>query len=129
MVSRKCQLLVAASGRLGDILERDSLSLPRNRYLILDEADGMLNMGFEPPICRIIQGKDMSPPGQRQTLMFPTTFPNFIQILASELLLNYVFFAVGSVGTASEILLKIYCKLFNITIILIIISKKNTYMY
>ncbi|CAO3639360.1 unnamed protein product [Cunninghamella blakesleeana] len=102
MLSRKCQLLVATPGRLVDILERRRLSLSRVRYLILDEADRMLDMGFEPQIRRIIQGEDMPLPGQRQTLMFSATFPNSIQSLASEFLHDYVFFTVGRVGRASE---------------------------
>ncbi|CAO3631845.1 unnamed protein product [Cunninghamella echinulata] len=95
MLSRKCQLLVATPGRLVDILERRRLSLSNIRYLILDEADRMLDMGFEPQIRRIIQGEDMPPPGQRQTLMFSATFPTSIQSLASEFLHNYAFITVG----------------------------------
>lgn len=49
---------------------------------MLDEADRMLDMGFEPQIRRIVEKDNMPPTGQRQTLMFSATFPKEIQRLA-----------------------------------------------
>ena len=77
-------------------------SLANIRYLVLDEADRMLDMGFEHQIRRIVQGEDMPGIHDRQTLMFSATFPRDIQILAKDFLKDYVFLSVGRVGSTSE---------------------------
>jgi ATP-dependent RNA helicase DDX3X len=65
-------------------MERGKISLEFCRFLCLDEADRMLDMGFEPQIRRIVEHSDMPPTGAaRQTLMFSATFPKEIQHLAS----------------------------------------------
>ncbi|KAJ3191520.1 DEAD-box ATP-dependent RNA helicase [Irineochytrium annulatum] len=62
----------------------------------------MLDMGFEPQIRRIVEKEDMGPPSARQTLMFSATFPKNIQLLARDFLKDYIFLAVGRVGSTSE---------------------------
>ncbi|KAL4781186.1 P-loop containing nucleoside triphosphate hydrolase protein [Aspergillus varians] len=101
-IERGCDLLVATPGRLVDLLERGRISLVNIQYLILDEADRMLDMGFEPQIRRIVEGEDMPGTADRQTLMFSATFPRDIQMLARDFLKDYVFLSVGRVGSTSE---------------------------
>uniref|UniRef100_A0A8C1VQ00 RNA helicase n=1 Tax=Cyprinus carpio TaxID=7962 RepID=A0A8C1VQ00_CYPCA len=101
-LERGCHLLVATPGRLVDMMERGKIGLDYCNYLVLDEADRMLDMGFEPQIRRIVEQDTMPPKGLRQTMMFSATFPKEIQILARDFLEEYIFLAVGRVGSTSE---------------------------
>jgi ATP-dependent RNA helicase RhlE len=67
--ARKADVLVATPGRLEDLIDRGVVSLDRVRILVLDEADRMLDMGFKPPVDRIVS----QTPSQRQTLFFSAT--------------------------------------------------------
>jgi ATP-dependent RNA helicase DDX3X len=98
-IKRGCNLLSPTLGRLVDLIECGRISLANIRYLVLDEADYMLDMGFEPQIRRIVQGNDMPGVQDCQTLMFSATFPHDIQILARDFMKDYVFLSVGHVGS------------------------------
>jgi len=102
-LERGCDILIATPGRLVDIIDRAKVSLQSIRYLTLDEADRMLDMGFEPQIRRIVEEEDMPPTGTRQTLMFSATFPKEIQRLAASFLEDYIFLAVGRVGSTTDL--------------------------
>lgn len=84
-LERGVDILVATPGRLVDLLERARVSLQMIKYLALDEADRMLDMGFEPQIRKIVQQMDMPPPGVRQTMLFSATFPKEIQVSVFKL--------------------------------------------
>ncbi|XP_047179861.1 DEAD-box ATP-dependent RNA helicase 37-like [Vigna umbellata] len=105
-LERGVDILVATPGRLVDLLERARVSLQMIKYLALDEADRMLDMGFEPQIRKIVEQMDMPPPGARQTMLFSATFPREIQRLASDFLSNYVFLAVGRVGSSTDLIVQ-----------------------
>lgn len=79
-LERGVDILVATPGRLNDLLERARVSMQRIKFLALDEADRMLDMGFEPQIRKIVEQMDMPPRGERQTMLFSATFPREIQV-------------------------------------------------
>ncbi|KAL9270482.1 DEAD-box ATP-dependent RNA helicase 52B-like protein [Drosera capensis] len=99
-------ILVATPGRLVDMVEREIISLNRISYLALDEADRMLDMGFEQQIRKIVQQMGMPTPGDRQTMLFSATFPSEIQRLASEFLKDYIFLSVGRVGSSTDLIVQ-----------------------
>eukprot|EP01117_Protostelium_nocturnum_P005506 TRINITY_DN198_c0_g2_i6.p1 TRINITY_DN198_c0_g2~~TRINITY_DN198_c0_g2_i6.p1 ORF type:complete len:657 (+),score=205.77 TRINITY_DN198_c0_g2_i6:74-2044(+) len=102
-LERGCDLIVATPGRLCDIIERGRASVFKIKFLVLDEADRMLDMGFEPQIRRLVEREGMPPKGTRQTLMFSATFPKEIQRLAASFLEDYVFLTIGRVGATTEL--------------------------
>lgn len=73
-------IIVATPGRLNDLVDSGHVDLSVCSYVVLDEADRMLDMGFEPQIRRIFQ----SIPSNRQTCMFSATWPSEVQALARE---------------------------------------------
>ncbi|CAA0813451.1 DEAD-box ATP-dependent RNA helicase 52 [Striga hermonthica] len=99
-------ILVATPGRLVDMIERGRVSLRNVKFLALDEADRMLDMGFEPQVREIVQQMGMPPPGSRQTMLFSATFPDEIRRLASDFLSNYIFLAAGKVGSSTDLIVQ-----------------------
>ncbi|XP_076308379.1 putative ATP-dependent RNA helicase DDX4 isoform X2 [Tachypleus tridentatus] len=80
----------------------EAVAFSQVRYLILEEADRMLDMGFVPAVIKMVDDPSMTVKSKHQTLMFSTTFPEEIQRLAAEFLKpDYLFLAVGVVGSAN----------------------------
>merc|ERR1712125_214564 len=75
------EIVIATPGRLIDFLDSDETNLKRVTYLVLDEADRMLDMGFEPQVRKVVS---QSRP-DRQTLMWSATWPREVQRLARDI--------------------------------------------
>ncbi|KAG6459593.1 ATP-dependent RNA helicase dbp2 isoform X1 [Manduca sexta] len=97
-LERGVEIVIATPGRLIDFLEKDTTNLRRCTYLVLDEADRMLDMGFEPQIRKIIE--QIRP--DRQVLMWSATWPKEVQNLAEEFLHDYIQINIGSLGLAAN---------------------------
>ncbi|XP_005113588.2 ATP-dependent RNA helicase ded1 [Aplysia californica] len=100
-VENGANFVIGTPGRLLDVINRGKISLSKCSFLILDEADRMLDMGFEPDIRKLVETMGMPAKTERQTLMFSATFPEEIQKLAADFLNDYLFVTVGRVGGAN----------------------------
>ncbi len=89
------EVVVATPGRFIDHLQQGNSSLSRVSYVVLDEADRMLDMGFEPQIREVMR----SLPKKHQTLLFSATMPEEIEALAQEYLSKPVRVKVGRVSS------------------------------
>ncbi|KRZ03343.1 putative ATP-dependent RNA helicase DDX5, partial [Trichinella zimbabwensis] len=97
-LERGVEVCIATPGRLLDFLRMGVTNLRRCTFLVLDEADRMLDMGFEPQIRQIV---DQTRP-DRQTIMFSATWPTEVRALAESFLRDYVFVNIGSLQLAAN---------------------------
>jgi ATP-dependent RNA helicase RhlE len=97
-LKRGVDILVATPGRLLDHLQRGSCRLDHVRYLVLDEADRMLDMGFLPDVKRILQ----KCPRERQTMLFSATIPPEIATLIRWAMKDPVSVEIGARRSPAE---------------------------
>lgn len=95
---RGCEVLVATPGRLLDHVEQKNVNLGQVGILVLDEADRMLDMGFQPDLERILRLL----PAQRQSLLFSATFSNDIRRLARRYLTSPVEIEVAARNATAD---------------------------
>jgi ATP-dependent RNA helicase DDX23/PRP28 len=117
-----CEIVVCTPGRMGDLLSRRLAVLTNCNYLILDEADRMIDMGFEPQVQEILgampavrrtsegadapatDGARREPPAEasRQTVMFSATMSPAVERLARDYLVKPTIVTIGEAGKAAE---------------------------
>ena len=107
-LGKRARIIVGTPGRINDHLKRKSLDLSKVNYLVLDETDRMLDMGFTPQIEQILNFV----PKEHQTLLFSATLPNNILKISEKYLRKPERISVGSVSTPIE---KIKQETFQIT--------------
>lgn len=98
MLQRGIDVLVATPGRLLDFMEEGDINLNDIQYLVLDEVDRMLDMGFLPQVRRIVERC----PKQRQTLFFSATLPPEIESLTKWVLKEPEVISIGQRRSPAE---------------------------
>ena len=97
-IKRGVQIVVATPGRLIDLIERKAINLEQIRYVVLDEADEMLNMGFQEDIEFILQNT----PKREATWLFSATMPPEIKRVSKKYMQQPFEITVGKVNTANR---------------------------
>ncbi|KAL9580995.1 MAG: hypothetical protein Q9212_004163, partial [Teloschistes hypoglaucus] len=99
---KTAEIVVATPGRLNDLIEEGSANLSQVKYLVLDEADRMLEKGFEDAIRKIIS-TTLSTAQGRQTLMFTATWPESVRDLAATFMREPVRITIGENNDDGEL--------------------------
>ncbi|KAJ6840611.1 DEAD-box ATP-dependent RNA helicase 21 [Iris pallida] len=112
-----CEVVIATPGRLIDCLERRYAVLNQCNYVVLDEADRMIDMGFEPQVVGVLDAmpsSNLKPENEdeeldekriyRTTYMFSATMPTAVERLARKYLRNPVVVTIGTAGKATDLI-------------------------
>lgn len=94
---RGVEIIIATPGRLYDLIQAGVINVTSVTYLVLDEADRMLDLGFEPQIMKILL--DIRP--DRQTVMTSATWPEGVRRLATKYLNEPIQLYVGSLDLSA----------------------------
>jgi ATP-dependent RNA helicase DDX42 len=94
------EIIIATPGRMIDIVKMKGCNLRRCTFVVLDEADRMLQMGFEPQMRSILQNVRPS----RQALLFSATFPPKIERISTDLTQNPIRIIIGTLGQAADLI-------------------------
>ncbi|ANU14319.1 DEAD/DEAH box helicase [Planococcus halocryophilus] len=97
-LKQKCHVVVGTPGRVLDHIERGTLNLERIEYLVLDEADEMLNMGFVEQVESIINKL----PKQRTTMLFSATLPENVEKLQKKYMIDPQHIEIASTATLTD---------------------------
>ncbi len=107
-------IVVGTPGRVLDLIERKALKIDKIKYLVLDEADEMLNMGFKEDIDAILE----TTPDFKQTLLFSATMPDDIRRIADDYMMQPMEISVGKKNSGAE----------NVEHVYYLVSAKNRYL-
>ncbi len=97
-LNRGAQIVVGTPGRTVDLINRRKLKLENIQWLVLDEADEMLNMGFKDDLDAVLEAT----PETKQTLLFSATFPREVEAIARNYMHNPAEISAGTKNTGSD---------------------------
>lgn len=97
-LKKGAQIVIGTPGRTLDLINRKSLKLDHIKWLVLDEADEMLNMGFKEDIDKIL----VSTPKEKQTLLFSATFPQEVEAIAKNYMSKPIEITSGEKNVGSD---------------------------
>lgn len=97
-LNRGAQVVVATPGRALDLIKRKALKVNAIRWLVLDEADEMLNMGFQEDLDAILS----TTPAEKQTMLFSATMPKEIVSITKKYMTSPTEISVGKRNTGAE---------------------------
>ena len=97
-LKRGSQIVVGTPGRTVDLIKRRALKLGNVKWLVLDEADEMLNMGFKDELDKVLEAT----PETKQTLLFSATFPREVEAIARNYMTKPVEITSGEKNAGSE---------------------------
>ncbi len=103
-LQRGAQIVVGTPGRVLDLISRGSLKVKKIDWLVLDEADEMLNMGFKDDLDAILA----STPKSKRTLLFSATMPDEIRRIASEYMRDPIQVTIGEKNAGTEQVSHVY---------------------
>lgn len=112
-LKRGAQIVVGTPGRTVDLIKRKRLNLKNIQWVVLDEADEMLNMGFKDELDQILEVT----PESKQTLLFSATFPKEVEAIAKNYMHNTVEISAGKKNIGAE----------NVTHEYYLVSDRNRY--
>ncbi|MEI6864705.1 DEAD/DEAH box helicase [Flavicella sp.] len=112
-LNKGAQIVVGTPGRTVDLIKRRSLKLDNVRWLILDEADEMLNMGFKDELDQVLEVT----PDNKQTLLFSATFPREVESIARNYMDNPIEITAGKKNTGAD----------NVTNEYYVVTERNRY--
>jgi len=98
MYDNGAQLMICTPGRINDFLQAGDMSLSNVGFVVMDEADRMLDMGFEPQVRSVLE--HLRP--ERQTMMFSATWPEEVKDLAKDFLNDFTLMNIGSVELSAN---------------------------
>jgi ATP-dependent RNA helicase DeaD len=103
-LKRGAQIVVGTPGRTVDLIKRKALKLGNVQWLVLDEADEMLNMGFKDELDKVLEAT----PETKQTLLFSATFPKEVEAIAENYMVNPAEVSSGEKNSGTDNVKHVY---------------------